>query len=111
MPCSLSVRCYRIGTVCAVLLWLQYSDTLYAVISCLCANDYHNCINGCRICARLFLPKVSERRMIDEAERPENKLKGKFLDVGKGAATTHVEIDIGGGVVTAPITNESGRRT
>jgi molybdopterin-binding protein len=49
--------------------------------------------------------------MIDEAERPENKLKGKFLDVGKGAATTHVEIDIGGGVVTAPITNESGRRT
>jgi molybdopterin-binding protein len=49
--------------------------------------------------------------MIDEAECPEHKLKGKFLDVRKGAATTHVEIDIGGGVVTASITNESGRRT
>jgi hypothetical protein len=58
---KLSVCRYRIGSVCAVLLWLQYSDTLHPVISCLRANGYHNCINGRRICAKLFLPKLSER--------------------------------------------------
>ena len=36
-----------------------------------------------------------------------NKLKGKIVDVKKGATTTHVKIDIGGGVVTASITNEA----
>jgi molybdopterin-binding protein len=37
-----------------------------------------------------------------------NKLKGKIVDVKKGATTTHVRIDIGGGaVVTASITNEA----
>jgi molybdopterin-binding protein len=36
-----------------------------------------------------------------------NKLKGKILDVKKGATTTHVKIDIGGAVVTASITNEA----
>jgi molybdopterin-binding protein len=36
-----------------------------------------------------------------------NKLKGKILDVRKGATTTHVKIDIGGAVVTASITNEA----
>jgi len=37
-----------------------------------------------------------------------NKLKGKIVDVKKGATTAHVRIDIGGGqVVTAAITNES----
>ncbi|MGE0060877.1 MAG: molybdopterin-binding protein [Xanthobacteraceae bacterium] len=36
-----------------------------------------------------------------------NALKGKVVDVKKGATTAHVRIDIGGQVVTAAITNES----
>jgi molybdopterin-binding protein len=36
-----------------------------------------------------------------------NKLKGKILDVRKGATTTHVKIDIGDAVVMASITNEA----
>jgi molybdopterin-binding protein len=37
-----------------------------------------------------------------------NKLKGKIVDVKKGATTAHVKIDLGGGhLVTAAITNES----
>ncbi len=37
-----------------------------------------------------------------------NQLKGKVVDVKKGATTAHVRIDIGGGnIVTASITNES----
>jgi molybdopterin-binding protein len=36
-----------------------------------------------------------------------NKLKGKIVDVKKGATTAHVRIDVGGQVVTAAITNES----
>ena len=36
-----------------------------------------------------------------------NKLKGKIVDVKKGATTTHVSIDIGGPAVTAAITNEA----
>ena len=36
-----------------------------------------------------------------------NKLKGKIVDVKKGATTAHVRIDIGGQVVTAAVTNES----
>jgi molybdopterin-binding protein len=36
-----------------------------------------------------------------------NKLKGKIVEVKKGATTAHVRIDIGGQIVTAAITNES----
>ena len=36
-----------------------------------------------------------------------NVLKGKILDVHKGATTSHVRIDVGGQVVTASITNEA----
>jgi molybdopterin-binding protein len=36
-----------------------------------------------------------------------NKIKGKIIDVKKGATTTHVKIDIGGAVVTSSITNEA----
>jgi molybdopterin-binding protein len=37
-----------------------------------------------------------------------NQLKGKIVDVSKGATTSHVRIDIGGGViVTSSITNEA----
>ena len=37
-----------------------------------------------------------------------NQLKGKIVAVLKGATTSHVRIDIGGGkIVTASITNEA----
>jgi len=36
-----------------------------------------------------------------------NVLKGKIVDVVKGATTAHVRIDVGGAIVTASITNES----
>jgi molybdopterin-binding protein len=36
-----------------------------------------------------------------------NQLKGKIIEVKKGATTTHVRIDIGGQTITASITNES----
>jgi len=36
-----------------------------------------------------------------------NRLKGKIVEVRKGATTAHVRLDIGGTVVTASITNEA----
>jgi molybdopterin-binding protein len=37
-----------------------------------------------------------------------NQIKGKVVDVSKGATTSHVRIDIGGGtIITASITNEA----
>jgi molybdopterin-binding protein len=37
-----------------------------------------------------------------------NVLKGKIVSVNKGATTSHVKIEVGGGtVVTASITNEA----
>ena len=36
-----------------------------------------------------------------------NRLKGKIIEVKKGATTAHVRIDIGGRIITAAITNES----
>jgi molybdopterin-binding protein len=36
-----------------------------------------------------------------------NVLKGKIVDIVKGATTAHIRIDIGGAIVTASITNES----
>jgi molybdopterin-binding protein len=36
-----------------------------------------------------------------------NVLKGKVVEVTKGATTAHVKIDIGGAIVTASITNEA----
>jgi molybdopterin-binding protein len=36
-----------------------------------------------------------------------NQFMGRIIDVKKGVTTTHVRIDIGRNIVTAPITNES----
>jgi len=36
-----------------------------------------------------------------------NQIRGTIVDVVKGATTSHVQIDVGGAVVTASITNES----
>jgi molybdopterin-binding protein len=44
----------------------------------------------------------------EEAERARNQLKGKIVEVKKGATTSHVRIDIGNGIViTSAITNEA----
>jgi len=36
-----------------------------------------------------------------------NVLTGKIIDVKKGATTAHVQIDLGGSIITASITNEA----
>ena len=36
-----------------------------------------------------------------------NILKGRIIDVTKGATTAHVKIDVGGQIVTSAITNEA----
>jgi molybdopterin-binding protein len=36
-----------------------------------------------------------------------NRLKGRIVGIAKGATTAHVRIDVGGGIVTAAITNEA----
>jgi len=36
-----------------------------------------------------------------------NILKGKIINIKKGATTAHVKIDIGGQIVTSAITNEA----
>jgi molybdopterin-binding protein len=36
-----------------------------------------------------------------------NRLKGRIVTVKKGATTSHVQIDVGGTIVTASITNEA----
>jgi molybdopterin-binding protein len=36
-----------------------------------------------------------------------NRLKGKIVEVKKGATTAHVRLDVNGTIVTASITNEA----
>ncbi|HML30311.1 MAG TPA: TOBE domain-containing protein [Hyphomicrobium sp.] len=36
-----------------------------------------------------------------------NVLKGKIVEITKGATTAHVRIEVGGTIVTASITNEA----
>jgi len=36
-----------------------------------------------------------------------NRLKGKIVDIQKGATTAHVRIDVAGTIVTSSITNEA----
>src|SRR5579872_7041634 len=47
---------------------------------------------------------ISERIMKLSAR---NQIKGRIVNVTRGATTSHVRIDIGGAVVTASITNEA----
>src|SRR5712671_2768968 len=50
----------------------------------------------------------NERRRFSMKISARNQLKGTIVDVVKGATTSHIRIDIGGGVVvTASITNEA----
>jgi molybdopterin-binding protein len=52
---------------------------------------------------------MSLRRALEDSMKisARNRLKGKIIEVKKGATTAHVRIDIGGTVVTASITNEA----
>lgn len=36
-----------------------------------------------------------------------NRLKGRIVEVAKGETTAHVRLDVGGGIITAAITNEA----
>ena len=36
-----------------------------------------------------------------------NQLKGRIVEITKGATTAHIRIDVGGSIVTAAITNEA----
>lgn len=36
-----------------------------------------------------------------------NQLKGRIVSVTRGATTSHVRLDIGGGTITASITNDA----
>ena len=36
-----------------------------------------------------------------------NQIRGRVLEVKKGATTSHVRVDIGGNIVTSSITNEA----
>ena len=36
-----------------------------------------------------------------------NQLKGRVVEIVKGATTAHVRLDVGGSIVTASITNEA----
>lgn len=36
-----------------------------------------------------------------------NQIAGKIVEIHKGATTAHVNIDIGGAIITASITNEA----
>jgi molybdopterin-binding protein len=72
-----------------------------------------------RFCYREQVAKVREYWMPASAgstdceqEHPmkfsaRNQLKGKIVEVKKGATTSHVRIEVGGQVITAAITNES----
>jgi molybdopterin-binding protein len=45
---------------------------------------------------------------VDMKISARNRIKGKIVEVRKGATTAHVKIDVGGGqIVTSSITNES----
>jgi molybdopterin-binding protein len=53
-------------------------------------------------------PSSNRKKEIPVKISARNQLKGTIVDVVKGATTSHVRIDIGGGVIlTASITNEA----
>jgi molybdopterin-binding protein len=56
-----------------------------------------------------ILPDSKESGRLDMNKlSARNQIKGKVVEVSKGATTSHVRIDIGGGIViTASITNEA----
>jgi molybdopterin-binding protein len=58
-----------------------------------------------RVRAVLRIPDAERTAMRISAR---NQIKGKIVDLKKGATTAHVRVDIGGGqIVTSAITNEA----
>jgi molybdate transport system substrate-binding protein len=57
--------------------------------------------------ARIYRPHSFDRRSNEMKLSARNILKGKVVDVKKGATTAHIKLDIGGQTVTAAITNEA----
>jgi molybdopterin-binding protein len=55
--------------------------------------------------ACLLVSATSAKRSDDMKISARNVLKGKILEVTKGATTSHVKIDIAGAVITSSITN------
>jgi len=51
--------------------------------------------------------RYNARRRLAVKISARNRLKGRIVDVKKGATTAHVRIDVNGAVVTASITNEA----
>jgi molybdopterin-binding protein len=50
---------------------------------------------------------ASVERVMSMKLSARNQLKGRIVEVKKGATTAHVRIDVGGQIVTASITNEA----
>jgi len=62
----------------------------------------HHAISASRACCRADAGRTAMRISA------RNQIKGKIVDVTKGATTAHVRVDIGGGqIVTSAITNEA----
>jgi molybdopterin-binding protein len=57
-------------------------------------------------CARRLLSLRSTEEVVVKISA-RNRLKGKIVEVNKGATTSHVRIDVKGMIVTASITNEA----
>ncbi len=51
------------------------------------------------------VPELLEENAMRISAR--NRLKGRIVEVVKGQTTAHVRLDVGGGIVTAAITNEA----
>src|SRR5260370_31022572 len=60
---------------------------------------------GRRAGKSLYSSKYSEERSVKISAR--NRLKGKIVEVKKGATTAHIRLDVSGTIVTASITNEA----
>ena len=57
-------------------------------------------------CIRVDTTPVNRKGTIVKISA-RNRLKGKILEVKKGATTAHVRLDVNGTIVTASITNEA----
>jgi len=55
--------------------------------------------------ARYIDPSIATEELVKISAR--NRLKGRIVEVKKGATTAHVRLDVGGTIVTASITNEA----
>jgi molybdopterin-binding protein len=57
---------------------------------------------------KIFLRLIATTKDPTMKLSARNQLKGKIVDVAKGATTSHVRVDIGGGVIImSSITNEA----